>query len=108
MEGVISYRPRMGKAKLKNLVVKKLRYDNINQFIDHAVGQALQAELNGDPRIRKMVAEVNEAIYKYVPLKFAKPTARESEEIKAKANRVLSGKVRGIPAEEILKKRSFQ
>jgi hypothetical protein len=106
MEGVISYRPRMGKAKLKELVVKKLHYDNINQFIDHAVGQTLEVELNvtGDPKTRKMVAEVAEVIYKYAPLKFVKPTKRESDEIRAKAERVLSGKVKGIPIEQILKK----
>jgi hypothetical protein len=51
-----------------------------------------------------MVAEVAEVIYKYAPLKFVKPTKRESDEIRAKAERVLSGKVKGIPIEQILKK----
>ncbi len=104
MEGVISYRPSMGKEKLKTLVVKKLHYDNINRFIDHAVGMALRDELMGDPVAAKMAAEVAEVIYKYAPLRFVKPTKREAAAIRAEAGRVLAGKTKGFSSADILKR----
>ena len=108
MEGVISYRPKLGKAKLKKLVVQKLHYNNINQFIDHAVSKTLRDELGTDPKAKKMVEEVVETIYRHMPLKFVKPTPKEAAEIRAKAGEVLNGKVKGISAEELLKKHNIR
>lgn len=104
MEGVISYRPKLGKNKLKKLAIQRLHYRNINQFIDHAVSKALRDELGTNPKAQKMVEEVVETIYRHMPLKFVKPTPKEASEIRAKAGEVLSGKVKSIPAEELLKK----
>ena len=103
MESVISYRPGLGKRKLEKLVKGRLHYKNLNQFIDHAVNKTLHEEMNENPIAKKIALEVEKAVYKYVPLKFVKPTAKEAREIEAAVKRTdKSGK--WIPAEKLLTK----
>lgn len=103
MEGVISYRPRMGKRKLENLVKNKLHYKSVNQFIDHAVAQALSEEFGHHPLAKKIADIVYRAVADHAELKFAKPTPAEAEEILAVAERTRR-EGRGVSAVEILKK----
>jgi hypothetical protein len=103
MEGVISYRPKMGKKKLEALVKSKLHYKSINQFIDHAVANALQEEFGHHPLAKKIADIVYKAVADHAPLRFVKPTPEEARDIEASAKRVqLGGKA--VPALEILKK----
>lgn len=103
MEGVISYRPRMGKKKLEALVRSKLHYKSINQFIDHAVAKALQEEFGHHPLAKKIADIVYKAVADHAPLKFVKPTYEETREIEELAQRaVSSGKT--VSAREILKR----
>jgi hypothetical protein len=103
MEGVISYRPRMGKHKLESLVKSKLHYKSINQFIDHAVAKALHEEFGHHPLAKRIADIVYKAVADHAPLQFVKPTAEEAVEIETAAQRALvSGKA--IPAKEVLKR----
>jgi hypothetical protein len=103
MASVISYRPVLGKEKLERLVKGKLHYKNLNQFIDHAVNKTLHEEMNENPVAKKIALEVEKAIYKYMPLKFVKPTLKEAKEIETAIKRTdKSGK--WTSAEELLKK----
>ena len=86
MEGVISYRPSIGKKKLLE-AVEKLDFDNTNQFIDFAVMTALSVK--DDPHVRKLMADLAWAVYKHAPLRFGKPSPREDREIR---ERVKKGK----------------
>lgn len=103
MEGVISYRPRMGKRKLESLVKAKLHYKSINQFIDHAVAKALREEFGQHPLAQRIADIVYKAVADHAPLQFVKPTAQESGEIEAAAQKALGpGKL--VSAKEILKR----
>ncbi len=103
MEGVISYRPRMGKRKLENLVKNKLHYKSINQFIDHAVAQALNAEFGHHPLAKKIADIVYRAVADHAELAFIKPTPEEAREIEAIAERT-TREGQSVSAGEILKK----
>lgn len=103
MEGVISYRPRMGKRKLENLVKNKLHYKSINQFIDHAVAQALNEEFGHHPLAKKIADIVYRAVADHAELTFIKPTTDEAREIEAIADRT-TREGKGVPAKEILRK----
>ena len=89
MEGVISYRPSIGKKKLME-AVEKLHFDNTNQFIDFAVMSALVSREN--PKVKKLMAELAEAIFKNAPLRFGKPTAQEDQEIRRRYAEMKKGK----------------
>jgi len=103
MESVISYRPKMGKRKLENLVKTKLHYRSINQFIDHAVSKALHEEFGQNPLAQKIADIVYRAVADHAPLKFVKPTTDEAKEIEEIAGRALAtGKT--LSAKEALKK----
>ena len=103
MEGVISYRPRMGKRKLESLVKAKLHYKSINQFIDHAVAKALNEEFGHHPLAKRIADIVYKAVADHASLEFVKPTAEEVAEIEDAAQKALaSGKV--VPAKEIMKR----
>lgn len=103
MEAVISYRPRMGKSKLEQLVKGKLHYKSVNQFIDHAVTKTLQEEFGSHPLAKK----ISDAVYKIVAenagLQFIKPSAAEAKEINEIALKTMSEK-KGVPAKELLKR----
>lgn len=79
MEGVISYRPSIGKKKLIQ-AVEKTPFDNTNQFIDFAVMNTLVSR--GNPKVLKLMAELAAVLYRSAPLRFTKPTAREDKEIR--------------------------
>jgi hypothetical protein len=103
MEGVISYRPRMGKRKLESLVKSKLHYKSINQFIDHAVAKALREEFGHHPLARRIADIVYKAVADHAPLQFVKPTVQESEEIEDAAQKALVlGKA--VSAKDLLKR----
>lgn len=89
MEGVISYRPSMGKKKLME-AVEKLHFDNTNQFIDFAVMSALMSRDN--PKVKKLMAELAGVIYQNAPLRFVKPTPREDKEIRRRFAEMKKGK----------------
>ena len=103
MASVISYRPALGKDKLEKLVKGKLHYKNINQFIDHAVNKTLHEEMNDNPVAKKIALEVEKAVYKYVPLKFIKPTPKEAKAIE-KAIKPTDKSGKWTSAEELIKK----
>jgi hypothetical protein len=107
MESVISYRPALGKRKLEKLVKGKLHYKNLNQFIDHAVNKTLHEEMNENPVAKKIALEVERAVYKYVPLKFMKPTQQETKAIEAAVKRTdKSGK--WTSAADLIKKNNVR
>jgi hypothetical protein len=103
MEGVISYRPRMGKRKLESLVKSKLHYRSINQFIDHAVSKALHEEFGHHPLAKKIADIVYKAVADHAELKFTRPTGDEAREIEDIAGRTM-GTARAVSAKELLKK----
>ena len=93
MEGVISYRPSIGKKKLQD-AVKKLSFENTNQFIDYAVMNYLAAK--SDPKVGKLVSDLVEAVYAHAPLRFRKPTPSEHREIMEKRKLIKSGRSKEI------------
>ena len=103
MEGVISYRPRMGKSKLENLVKKKLHYNSVNQFIDHAVTKTLQEEFGHNPLAKKISDLVYKVVSEHSELKFVKPSAEETAEIEKIVERTMA-KQKMVPAKSLLKK----
>ncbi len=103
MEGVISYRPRMGKSKLENLVKKKLHFSSVNQFIDHAVTKTLQEEFGHHPLAKKIADLVYQVVSEHSELKFVKPTPKESAEIEKIVKKTTAGK-KTVPASSLLKK----
>ena len=103
MEGVISYRPKMGKKKLEALVKTKLHYKSINQFIDHAVAQALQEQFGHHPLAKRIADIVYKAVADHAPLRFVKPTPEEAGEIEASTRRAQSAG-NAVPAREVLKR----
>ncbi len=107
MASVISYRPALGKNKLEKLVKGKLHYKNLNQFIDHAVNKTLHEEMHENPIAKKIALEVERAVYKYVPLKFVKPTPKEVKDIEMAVKRTdKSGK--WTSAEDLIKKHNVR
>ena len=98
MDGVITYRPSIGKKKLQD-AVKKLSFENTNQFIDFAVMNYLAAK--SDPKVGKLVAELVEAVYKHSPLKFRKTTSKEHREIMSRVKDMKIGKLREIQVHPI-------
>jgi len=105
MEAVISYRPRMGKSKLENLVKNKLHYKSVNQFIDHAVTRTLQEEFGHHPLAKKISDLVYRIVVENAELQFVKPSADEAREIEEIAQKTLSLK-KGIPVKDVLKRSS--
>lgn len=103
MEGVISYRPRMGKSKLESLVKNKLHYKSVNQFIDHAVTKTLQEEFGHNPLAKKIADLVYKVVSEHSELKFVRPTSEESAEIEEIVHKT-TAKRKMIPAEALLKK----
>jgi hypothetical protein len=103
MAEVISYRPRIGKQKLERLVKTRLHYKNLNQFIDHAVNKTLDEEMGSNPLAKKIAREVEKAVYKYMPLKFTKPTPAEAKGIEAAVKRA-DKRGSWISTEELIKK----
>lgn len=89
MEGVISYRPSMGKKKLMQ-AVEKLHFDNTNQFIDFAVMNTLISK--DSPKVQKLISELAAAIYKDAPLRFTKPTPKKDKEIRLRYAEMKKGK----------------
>ena len=89
MEGVISYRPSIGKKKLMQ-AVEKLHFDNTNQFIDFAVMSTLVSK--DSPKVKKLLSELAAVVYKSAPLRFTKPTAKEDKEIRARYAEMKKGK----------------
>jgi hypothetical protein len=102
MEGVISYRPRMGKSKLESLVKNKLHYKSVNQFIDHAVSKTLQEEFGHNLLAKKISDLVYKVVSEHSELKFIKPSAKESAEIERIVHKT---KGEAIAAESLLKKK---
>jgi hypothetical protein len=98
MEGVISYRPSIGKKNLQD-AVKKLSFENTNQFIDFAVMNYLAAK--SDPKVGKLVADLVEAIYEHAPLNFRKTTPREHQEIMEKVKQIRSGRLKEVQVHPI-------
>ncbi len=107
MANVISYRPGIGKQKLEKLVKNKLHYKNLNQFIDHAVSKTLSEEMSSSPLAKKIAREVEKAVYKYVPLKFVKPTKEEAKDIE-EAVRQADKKGNWVSAEHLIKKHNIR
>ena len=105
MEGVISYRPRMGKRKLEHLVKTKLRYRSINQFIDHAVARTLNEEFGSHPLAKKIADLVYQMVADHAELRFTKPTPEETREIEELTQKAMAGS-RALSAKEILKRHS--
>jgi hypothetical protein len=103
MEGVISYRPRMGKSKLESLVKNKLHYKSVNQFIDHAVTKTLQEEFGDDPLAKKIANAVYKVVSEHSALKFARPTDKEAQEIERIVERTKS-KGKTVSAKTLLRK----
>jgi hypothetical protein len=89
MEGVISYRPSIGKKKLIQ-AVEKMPFDNTNQFIDFAVMSALVSREN--PKVQKLMSELAGVIYRNAPLRLTKPTAKEDKEIRHRYAEMKKGK----------------
>jgi DNA gyrase/topoisomerase IV subunit B len=102
MEGVISYRPRMGKKKLEGLVKKKLHYKSVNQFIDHAVTKTLQEEFGHNPLAKKISDLVYKVVSEHSELKFVKPSAEETAEIEKIVEKTMAKK-KMVPAKSLLK-----
>ncbi len=98
MEGVITYRPSIGKKKLQE-AVKKLSFENTNQFIDFAVMNYLAAE--SDPKVGKLISDLVEAVYKHAPLKFRKPTPKEHREIMDRVKDMKAGRLKEIQVHPI-------
>src|ERR1700722_5756557 len=105
MEGVISYRPRMGKRKLENLVKNKLHYRTLNQFIDHAVARALQDEFGSHPLAKKIADLVYQMVADHAELRFVKPTPEEAHEIEELTQKALAGRPL-VTGKELLKRHS--
>jgi uncharacterized protein (DUF2132 family) len=103
MEGVVSYRPRMGKSKLENLVKNKLHYASVNQFIDHAVTKTLQEEFGHNPLAKKISDLVYKVVSEHSELKFVRPSAKESAEIETIVQKTLAKK-KMVSAKTVLKK----
>jgi hypothetical protein len=89
MEGVISYRPSIGKKKLMQ-AVEKMPFDNTNQFIDFAVMSALVSREN--PKVQKLISELAAVMYKSAPLRFTMPTPQEDKEIRSRYAEMKKGK----------------
>jgi DNA gyrase/topoisomerase IV subunit B len=105
MEGVISYRPRMGKRKLESLVKNKLHYRTLNQFIDHAVARALQEEFGSHPLAKKIADMVYQMVADQSELRLTKPTPEETREIEEIAQRALAGRSL-VSGKDLLKRHS--
>lgn len=105
MEGVISYRPKMGKRKLEHLVKNKLRYRTLNQFIDHAVARTLSEEFGSHPLAKKIADLVYQMVADHAELRFVKPTPEEAREIEELAKKALTSRG-AVSAREILKRHS--
>lgn len=103
MEGVVSYRPRMGKSKLEHLVKNKLHYKSVNQFIDHAVTKTLQDEFGNHPLAKKIADLVYKVVSEHSELKFVKPSANEAAEIERIVRKTTALK-KTVAAESLLKK----
>ena len=103
MEGVISYRPRMGKSKLENLFKKKLHYNSVNQFIDHAVTKTLQEEFGHNPLAKKISDLVYQVVSEHSELKFVRPSVEETAEIETIVKKTMAKK-KTVPALSLLKK----
>ncbi len=99
-EGVVSYRPRMGKSKLEHIVKNKLHYKNVNQFIDHAVTKTLQEEFGHHPLAKKISDLVYRVVAEHSELKFSKPTMSEAEEIE----KIVQKTKKTVSAGDVLKK----
>ena len=89
MEGVISYRPSIGKKKLMQ-AVEKMPFENTNQFIDFAVMSTLVSKER--PKVQKLISELAAVIYRRAPLRFTKPTAQEDKEIRSRYAEMKKGK----------------
>jgi hypothetical protein len=103
MEAVISYRPRIGKSKLEDLVKNKLHYKSVNQFIDHAVTRALQDDFGHHPLAKKISDMVYRIVVEHAELQFAKPSAAEAREIEEIAQKTMAHN-KGISAKDVLKR----
>jgi hypothetical protein len=103
MEGVISYRPRMGKKKLEGLVKSKLHFKSVNQFIDHAVTKTLQEEFGHHPLAKKISDLVYKVVSEHSELKFVKPSPEEVSEIEKIVEKTMAKK-KMVPAKSLLKK----
>jgi len=103
MEGVISYRPRMGKSKLESLVKNKLHYKSVNQFIDHAVSKTLQEEFGDNPLAKKIADLVYKVVSEHSELKFVKPTSEEADEIEKIVQKTMLQR-KTVSAQALLKK----
>jgi hypothetical protein len=103
VEGVISYRPRMGKSKLEKLVKTKLHYRSVNQFIDHAVSKTLSEEFGSHPLAKKISDLVYKVVAEHAPLQFVKATAREAKEIEEIVSKTMASH-KSVSAEAVLKK----
>jgi len=103
MEGVISYRPRMGKSKLESLVKNKLHYKSVNQFIDHAVTKTLQEEFGHHPLAKKISDLVYKVVSEHSELKFVKPSTAEAAQIEEIVQRI-GQKRKTVSADSLLKK----
>ncbi|HTC22475.1 MAG TPA: hypothetical protein VK859_16590 [bacterium] len=103
MEAVISYRPRIGKSKLEDLVKNKLHYKSVNQFIDHAVTRALQDDFGHHPLAKKISDMVYRVIVEQAELQFVKPSEAEAREIEEIALKTMSHK-KAVPAKDVLKR----
>jgi hypothetical protein len=103
MEGVVSYRPRMGKRKLENLVKNKLHFKSVNLFIDHAVTKTLQEEFGHHPLAKKIADLVYKVVSEHSELKFVRPSAEEATEIESIVQKTMAKK-KMVPAETLLRK----
>lgn len=106
MDTPISYRPAIGKRKLERIVISKLHYKNMNQFIDHAVSVVLSDEVGTNTTIRKITHEIERVITKHVPLNFINANEKEARELEESIN---GAKKKGgwISTKELMKKHNI-
>ena len=92
MAETVTYRPRMGKMKLQEAVVK-LHY-KLNRFIDDAVAEKLRRELQTDGKAKKLTEDLSKVVYEHFGWKFSAPSEGKEKEILKKAHEMKTGKVK--------------
>jgi len=94
----IPYRPSIQKEELMTLILKKLRYKAVNRFIDEAVREKINREINvtSDPEMDRLIRKLTEVIHEHKGWKFMRPSKAVLARIDQKADPIASGKVKGV------------
>jgi hypothetical protein len=92
MAETVTYRPRMGKNKLQEMV-ERLHY-KLNRFIDDAVAEKLRRELQTDGKAQKLAEDISKLVYEHNGWKFSAPEHGLEKEILKRAHRMKTGKVK--------------